>query len=666
MIFALVRTEFARLTSSRIGVAALLALMTVPLVYGGLYLWGNKNPYDRLDQVPAALVVNDAGATDADGNAVNYGEDAAATLLDGKDFGWVEVSSATAKAGIADGTYDFGITFPADFSTDLLSASGDDPVEARVDLTTSDTNSYLSTTLAERAAEAVRVNIAAQLGEEAAGTLLDALGSVRDGLIKADDGATQLAQGAATASGGAGQLAAGAADATNGATSLATGTATLATGASKLSSGLAQLDAQASKLPAGTASLASGAASVATGATQAAAGATALGGATAQAAQLAPAARGNVAGAFASPAVAAALVASGIDGAAILKQLDAESALTAGINTNTTTLASGLGQVSSGANQVAAGAATLNGQAPALASAVHSAATGASQLASGASSAAKGASALSSGLGTLASGATDLSTGVASLASGATELSTSLGDAVDQIPGSTETERRAAAAAIASPVTVKKHALTAAQNYGGGLAPFFISLAAWIGIYALFLLVRPLSRRALSAVRRPVRTTLAGWLTPALLGALQMVALFALVRFGLGLEVANPVALVGFMVFVSITFAAIVLALNVWLGSVGQFIGLVLMVVQLVTAGGTFPWQTLPGPLAFIHQALPMSHAVDGIRQLMYGGTAAATWATVWPLAAWLVVSLLVSVLGALKQGRFRVLRDLRPSPIGA
>jgi putative membrane protein len=167
-------------------------------------------------------------------------------------------------------------------------------------------------------------------------------------------------------------------------------------------------------------------------------------------------------------------------------------------------------------------------------------------------------------------------------------------------------------------------------------------------------------------VRRPVRTTLAGWLTPALLGALQMVALFALVRYGLGLEVANPVALVGFMVFVSITFAAIVLALNVWLGSVGQFIGLILMVVQLVTAGGTFPWQTLPGPLAVIHQALPMSHAVDGIRQLMYGGSASAAWSTVWPLAAWLVVSLLVSVLGALKQGRFRTLRDLRPSPIGA
>ncbi|MCU1543189.1 MAG: hypothetical protein JWM50_1054 [Microbacteriaceae bacterium] len=78
-----------------------------------------------------------------------------------------------------------------------------------------------------------------------------------------------------------------------------------------------------------------------------------------------------------------------------------------------------------------------------------------------------------------------------------------------------------------------------------------------------------------------------------------------------------------------------------------MFIGPILMVVQLATAGRTFPWQPLPGPLALIHQALPMSHAVDRVRQLMFGGSAAA---------AWLVASLLVSVLGALKRGRYRTL----------
>ena len=67
-----------------------------------------------------------------------------------------------------------------------------------------------------------------------------------------------------------------------------------------------------------------------------------------------------------------------------------------------------------------------------------------------------------------------------------------------------------------------------------------------------------------------------------------------------------------------------------------------------------------------MHQLLPMSHAVDGVRQLMYGGSPAAFWATVTPLAVWLVASLAISALGALKQGRLRTLRELRPSPIGA
>ena len=56
-ILPLVRAEFARITATRIGIATLIALMTVPVVYGGLYLWGNHDPYANLDPVPAAIVV---------------------------------------------------------------------------------------------------------------------------------------------------------------------------------------------------------------------------------------------------------------------------------------------------------------------------------------------------------------------------------------------------------------------------------------------------------------------------------------------------------------------------------------------------------------------------------------------------------------------------------
>jgi hypothetical protein len=87
-ILPLVRAEFARLTSSRIGIASLIALMTVPVIYGGVYLWGNQDPYSNLDRVPAALVVQDTGTT-VHGTAVDYGEKTARSLLVDRKFDWV-------------------------------------------------------------------------------------------------------------------------------------------------------------------------------------------------------------------------------------------------------------------------------------------------------------------------------------------------------------------------------------------------------------------------------------------------------------------------------------------------------------------------------------------------------------------------------------------------
>jgi len=630
-ILPLVKAEFARLTSSRMGTIALVALMTVPVVYGGLYLYGNNDPYNNLDRVPAALVVDDTGAT-VDDEAVNYGQDAADELVDDASFGWVVTTDSEAKAGVTDGTYDFAVTFPASFSHDIASASETSPTQAKLVLTTNDTNSYLSTTIAKQAAATVRTTIAQNVGQEATEQLLSAVDEIRTGLVDASDGATKIADGTS--------------DAASGASDLSDGTSELADGAATLSSGLATLDKKAAKLPASAAALSSGASKIAKGTSAAVSGVKELSTVTGQAAALAPTVEQQVSDVFDAYGVDATTKAG------ILAELGGLSQATAGIDSAVSdSLLPNLRTLSSGSSELAAGAKTLKKSAPALADAIDSASTGAKKLATGASSAADGAA--------------ELSSGIDKLSDGTTELDDSLADAVVEIPATTAADRTATSEAVGDPLDVDQRAITEAGNYGAGLAPFFMGLAAWIGIYALFLLVRPLSRRALTAVRRPIRTTLAGWITPAVLGAVQMVALFLIVTLGLHLDVANQPGLLAFMIFVSITFAAIVLALNALLGSVGQFLGLLLMVVQLVTAGGTFPWQTLPAPLALLHQALPMSHAVDGMRQLIYGGTAEATIAAVIPLALWLVGSLAVAALAAAKQGRYRTLRELRPSPIG-
>ena len=589
-ILPLVRAEFARITATRIGIATLIALMTVPVVYGGLYLWGNHDPYANLDAVPAAIVVDDTGAT-VDGEAVHYGQDAADELIEDGTFGWTVVTADQAASGVEDGTYDFALTFPATFSSDLASASGDTPVQAQLVLTTDDRNSYLSTTLAKQAAATVRTTIAQNVGEAASTSLLGAISDIRDGIVDAGDGATTLADGAAT-----------------------------------LSDGLATLNSETSALPQSASALSDGAGSVANGAATLSGSVATLATSTGNAAKLTAGLRSQVSSIF---------TAAGVDpttSAAVLGGFDQLSQLTTGVDGAVRgPLASGAAQLATGSSQVADGAATLAASAPDLTAGIASAADGAAQLASGSS-----------------------------------ELRDGLTTAVDDIPAQDAATQESIAAAVSDPLVVDQDAITEAGSYGAGLAPFFLSLAAWIGIYALFLLVRPLSRRALTALRRPIRTVIAGWIPPLLLGVVQMVALFLVATLVLQLHVANAVGLLGFMILVSATFAAIVLALNALLGSVGQFLGLLLMIVQLVTAGGTFPWQTLPGPLRVLHEVLPMAHAVDGMRQLMYGGAdGGALVASLGALAAWLVGSLAVAALAARRQSSTRRLREIRPSAIG-
>ena len=626
----MIAAEFRRLTSTPMAVLALVALTAVPLIYAGLYLWANQDPYAKLDQVPAAIVVDDDGAI-VNGESTNYGDQVAKQLVEDGSFAWQRVSPKAAARGIDDSKYDFVIHFPSDFSSALASANGSSPHKATVTLTTNDANSYLASTIGSQAAEKIRTSIVKQVNESAAKQFLMGLSTIRGNLVDAVDGANKLVDGAASAQ--------------SGASTLADGTAQLASGSATLRDGLNTLSQKTADLPAQTAQLASGAQQVAAGDARVADVANQAGALSSQAAALVPEVRAQI---------IQDLQSHGVDQAtidAVLARLDPLGTAVVDGNDQVQDAVGQVNQLSAGANQVAGGAQQLADATPALTQGIQTAASGATALADGSSQAASGAAALRDGLGDLSNGLTTLRDG--------------LQNGVDQIPDSTAALRAKQAKTIANPVHLDTSNTASAGTYGAGLAPFFVALAAWIGIYALFLIVKPVSRRAITALHSPLKITVAGWLTPGLLGVVQMVTVFAIVAGALGFNVENPVGAFGLMALASAAFAAIILALNVWLGSVGQFLGLVLMVAQLVTAGGTFPWQTLPGPLAALHHVLPMGFVVDGLRQLMYGGNASAAWGDAGVVAIWGGIALVLAAIGVIRMTHFRTLRDLRPSLIG-
>ena len=619
--FRIAANELRRLTTGKLPKLAVAALVLVPLLYASFYLYANYDPYGRLSKLPAAIVNEDTGSGDR-----NVGRDVTDEVLKSGTFGWHEASATDAQKGVEDGAYSFVITIPADFSAALLSSGNFTPEQATIRLTTNDANNYLSHTIANQVAEQIRSTIAEKVGAEAANRFLIGFSTIYDKVQQATDGATGLADGAGRLLTGQRQLAGGAAQ--------------LATGSSQLASGLTTLRTSTASLPADTRKLADGAAQVSAGNAQVAAvGQLLANGSTDLQNSL-----DNV-----NDQLAQRLRAAGLPEAQVEQVLGVLGQVRAPVddaNTKVQNASAQLNQLADGARQVAAGAATLAASAPALTSGIAQASDGANTLSAGAAK-------LNDGEKTAVTGATDLS-------NGAVQLRDGLRAGLQQIPNPTDPTRTATANTIADPVTVDNAGVASAGTYGAGLAPFFIALATWIGAFVLFLLLRPLSTRALAAGTRPIRVAVGGWFASALLGVAQVLVLFAAVTWLVGIHIAHPLGAIGFAILASLTFTAIVHALNAMFGAVGKFLGLVLLVLQLVSAGGTFPWQTLPDALYPLHVVLPMGYVVDGLRHLLYTGASLRSLLDVGVLCAYLVGAIVVSTLAARKQ-RVWTVSKLRP-----
>lgn len=294
-------TELRRFRRGMLPKLGIGAMILVPLLYGALYLWAFWDPTGNLDELPVAIVNADTGST-LDGSTLRAGDQVTSSLVDSGDLRWAPVDAAQAEQGVEDGTYYFAVTIPADFSTKVASAAGDDPQAAQILVTYNDANSFLASTLGRSAMTQIQGAVREQIGAQAVDTLLVGLGSARDGFAQASDGALtlttasgqladgagQVADGATTAADGAGdlatgvdQLADGASAAASGADQVATGASTLATGSSTVSSGATTLARGTDDLAAGASALSTGASSAATGASTLATGtASALTGAT--------------------------------------------------------------------------------------------------------------------------------------------------------------------------------------------------------------------------------------------------------------------------------------------------------------------------------------------------------------------------------------------------
>ncbi|MFE2810071.1 YhgE/Pip family protein [Streptomyces nigra] len=668
--------ELRRFGRGKLPRAALVALLVLPLLYGALYLWSFWDPYGRLDRIPVALVNEDAGTT-VGGKELTAGDDITEGLHESDVFDWREVSAAEAEKGVEDGTYYLSLSMPSDFSRRIASSAGESPETGALQVRTNDANNYIVGQISRTVFSEVRDAASTKASRSFLDRIFVSFSDIHGETVKAANGADKLEGGIGKAEKGSKDLAKGLKDAKE-------GSGELSSGLKRLDKGARDLENGSRRVAAGTRALADKVNAVDRKVGPFLAGNEKTIGDTARLVSdtsgalrnnlddLVERAPGAAKGAHAASDVLDTVYQARCEDAVLsdpvcadLKKAKQSAADVATIADDLNTLIADqhgdLKRLDKNLATLQKQADALAERAPRLSEDLDDAVSRIDKLNDGAEKVAAGAKRLHTGLGTAKSGAVDLDTGVGRLKSGAYDLSGGMYKLVDgsgklsnglhegagKIPDYDKKDRDQRTEVMADPVQLVSRDMHKAPNYGTGFAPYFIPLSLWVGAMVAYMLIAPMNRRALAAGASAWRIALAGWLPVVAIGVLQTGALMAVLHWAVGLQMARAAGTVGFLFLVTACFAAIVQWLNARFGAAGRILVLALLMLQLTSAGGTYPVQTSPGFFNALHPFLPMTYVVEALRRLITGGGLQPVWTGCLVLAAFTAGALALTALSA-------------------
>lgn len=292
------------------------------------------------------------------------------------------------------------------------------------------------------------------------------------------------------------------------------------------------------------------------------------------------------------------------------------------VNTVTTTqlvpgssqIASGVStlntKLSSGANELLTGATTYTNAVSQIASGANQLVANNTQLTSGASQLQSGAEALASGSSQLAAGSGTLTSGLTTLTDGLTTLTSSLSDASHQLSLVSVDSKNAKM--VSAPVSTTAKDNDNVKVNGIGMAPYMIAVSLMVValstnvIFASSLSGRPVKNRFEWAKQK--------LFINGLISTVGSLVLYGAIQF-LGFEANYEWRTIFLIILGGWTLMALVTALVGWDNRYGSFLSLVMLLLQVGSAGGSYPIELSPKFFQVVHPYMPMTYIVTGLRQ---------------------------------------------------
>lgn len=172
---------------------------------------------------------------------------------------------------------------------------------------------------------------------------------------------------------------------------------------------------------------------------------------------------------------------------------------------------------------------------------------------------------------------------------------------------------------FSTPVDVVTEAVYPIENYGSAVAPFYSTLAFWVGALILTAIIKvtPDKNKYPNASQRQLY--FGRYALYWVLGQLQSIIIVAGDIFILHVQCIHPGLFFLAGSFIATTFTLLIYSLVVTWGDAGKALAVVLVVIQIAGSSGTYPIELLPEFFKKVYIFFPFPYAINAIRECLCG-----------------------------------------------
>lgn len=172
---------------------------------------------------------------------------------------------------------------------------------------------------------------------------------------------------------------------------------------------------------------------------------------------------------------------------------------------------------------------------------------------------------------------------------------------------------------FAEPVTIATEAVYPVDNYGSGVAPFYTTLALWVGGVVLVSLIKVKAHTDGIENPKPYELFLGRYLLFLVLALIQAAITVWGNFYLLHIQCLYPRRFLFAAFVTSFTFSLLIYALTISFGDLGKAMIVVVMVIQIAGSSGTYPIEILPRFYQKLHIFFPFPYAINAMREAIAG-----------------------------------------------